>query len=135
MEKKTVSSMWRVAAIILGMATASLAWELHQTRQAIKNAFHYHHHVTVVDADTGATLRPAIEHPTMSSDDIISQPSGTMAHEDGSVTLMGMGYRPRTFQFGMEGYQPESLTIGRESTFYDDVRIKLKRQGAPERSQ
>lgn len=126
--------MWRVAAIILGITTASLAWDNHRTDEAIKRAFHYNNHVTVVDADTGETLRPMIKHPQVSSSDIIQQPYGTVSHQDGSVTLMGMGYRPRTFHFALEGYQPQSLTIGPDSPFHDNVRIKLKRRDAPEPS-
>ena len=135
MERRTVSSMWRVTAVILGILAVSLAWERHVTRQAIKNVFHYNCRVTVVDADTGEILRPTIEHPSMSGDDIIPQPSGTIAHEDGSVTLSGMAYRPRTFHLGTEGYQPETLTLRPDSPFHEDVRIKMKRQGGPERSE
>ena len=135
MERKTVSSLWRTSAVILGLCAASLAWERHLTRQTLKNVFLYEHHITLVDAETGEIVRPVIHFPEISSsDDIMQQRHGVTTHQDGTTTLSGMACRPQTILFEHKVYQPEKLTLRQDSP-YDKVLIRMKREGTSERPQ
>lgn len=125
--QKTVSQGWLYATVILAFAVSSLAWERHQTSKALKKAFYYSYHVTVQDSETGEILNATIEHPVLSTTDLFAQTTGTLAYPDGSVRIGGVAYTPRTYTFGLLGYQAEHLIISPDSPFTDKVLIELKR--------
>lgn len=113
---------------ILALAVASLAWERHRTSKALKDVFFYSYRVTLVDADSGEILPAGIASPSTSSTDLFHQSQGTVSHPDGGFTISGVAYMPRKFQFTSTGYESKSLTIGPDSSFTDDLTIKLTRR-------
>ena len=128
---KTVNKGWVYSTTILAWAVGSLSWEKHQTAKALKNVFSYCYRVTLVDADSGEVLPAGVAGPLTSSADLFQQSQGTTAHSDGSVTISGVGYTPRKFTFTSGGYESESLTIGPDSPFTDEIQIRLnQRQGS-----
>lgn len=124
---KIVHRYWFYATVALVPIVASLVWELHQTKQALKNIFHYSFQVTVQDSETGEVLYPLIEHPTKSSDELIAQRTGSIAYEDGSMRISGIGYKPHKIIIRHNGYKSQSLTMTSDSPFTDHVRIALRR--------
>lgn len=122
---KTVHKGWVYSTAILAWAVALLAWEKHQTAKALKNVFSYCYRVTLVDAESGEILPAGVAGPMTSSADLFHQSQGTSGHGDGSVTISGVGYTPRKFTFTSGGYESESLTIGPDCPFTDEIQIKL----------
>ena len=126
--KKDVSRVFLYATIVLGLAVASLAWDRHERSEAIKNLFHYSYRVTVQDSETGKALNASFESPTISSSAIIPNPMGSMAYEDRSVRISGIGYTPLRYTFTHPGYKSARLTITSDSDFTDEIVIKLVRE-------
>lgn len=124
---KTVHSGWMYSTALLALVVASGAWEKHKTERALKNVFHYSYRITLIDSDTGSVLPISMKAPSVSSSDLFQQTTGTASQSDGSVRLSGVGYLPRTFSFTSDGYEVQRLTIGPDSPFADDIRIKLAR--------
>jgi hypothetical protein len=131
MAKKTVSKYWCHATVLLGCAVAFLSWERYQTQRALRNVFHYRYHITVVDAESGKILWPSVSYPTVSRSDLFSQTYGVVAETDGSMIISGVAYTPRSFDFAVDGYRTERLTIRPGSTFAAEMSIKMKPEANP----
>lgn len=124
---KTVHIGWVYLTAILALAVASLAWDRCQTSKALKDVFFYSYRVTLVDAASGKILPAGIASPSTSSTDLFQQSQETAIHPDGGVTIIGVAYLPRKFEFTSTGYESKSLTIGPRSSFTDDIQVKLTR--------
>jgi hypothetical protein len=122
---KITHRYWFYLSVILSLIVTSLAWERHQTRQALRNIFHYNYQITVQDADTGEILNPTIEHPQVSPTDLIAQSNGIAALPNNSVRIYGIAYKPRKYVFSHEGYKAAAFTIDSDSPSNNAIVIRL----------
>jgi hypothetical protein len=125
MERKNVSSLWRVTAVLIGIFATSVAWKNYQIYRAKQNAFDYTCLVTVVDADTGKILPPKIAFPPSSASDLIGE-STSSSLAQGGMLLSGRAYVPQIFRVTSKGYDEETLTIQPGSPSHAEVRIIAK---------
>ena len=125
--RKQVHRVWAYLTILLSLVAASLAWDRYRIEKALREVFHYSYRITLEAEDTGEVLPAGIAGPPTSSSDLFWQSQGTVAHSDGSVTISGTAYTPRTYRFTSQGYGTKSLTLTHESPFSDHIRFKLNR--------
>lgn len=130
--KKPVHRAWAYAAVFLGLIAASLGWDRYRIGRALEDVFHYSYRITLQDSDTREVLPAGVASPPTSSTDLFHQSQSTIAYPDGSVTISGVGYSPRTFNFAAEGYGSKSITITPKCPFTDHIRIKLKKKSMTE---
>jgi hypothetical protein len=120
-----VSRRWKYTAIVLGLIVASLAWNRYQTTKALRQVFCYEHRVSVIDGATGRVLRPEVLFPASSTSDLFLQFSRMQADVGGSVTISGVGYQPRVWEFKVAGYPTKKLTLGPEIRLPNEIQITL----------
>jgi hypothetical protein len=125
--KKLVSSKWRFAAFVLGVAVASQCTKILQINSQLKNVYYYDIAVTVKDKDTGAILESVTTHgPGTSSRDLFNQSSGYTG-DPLRPQISGVAYEPREYGFSKTGYARKNVMVTDNSKSSITVELEPKK--------